>query len=266
MTLFMATDTWADPTAHVVPGGLAIIPLGKSVETPKLLFNKHPLLVQKINGEWQALVGIPLSQQIGPANVIMSNISIPLTIEPYTYPEQHLTVKKNQVNPSAEELARIKKETAQMNKIYSSYTPARSFNGMIWPVHGRKSSAFGLRRFFNGEERSPHSGYDIAAPIGTPVKAPAAGKVVLTGNFFFNGKSVFIDHGQGLITMLCHLDSIAVKEGTDLKAGTLIGTVGTTGRSTGPHLHWTTSLNNARIDPTLLLAAGQPKTPDAPKP
>src|SRR5690606_10972710 len=126
------------------------------------------------------------------------------------------------------------------------------------PLHGRESSAFGLRRFFNNEERNPHSGQDIAAPTGTPSVAPAPSTVVLTGEFFFNGNSVFIDHGQGLIRMLCHLHSIDVKEGSELQAGDVIGTVGATGRATGPHLHWTVSLNNARIDPRLLLATDQP--------
>ena len=99
-------------------------------------------------------------------------------------------------------------------------------------------------------------------PTGTPVIAPAAGKVVLTGDFFFNGNSVFIDHGQGLITMMCHLHSIGVTEGTEVQAGDQIGTIGATGRATGPHLHWTVSLNNARIDPRLLLADDQPQSPE----
>lgn len=149
-----------------------------------------------------------------------------------------------------------------MDKVYTSFSTARPWQGMIWPVRGRESSAFGLRRFFNGEERNPHSGLDVAMPTGTPVVAPAPGKVVLTGDFFFNGNSVFIDHGQGLITMVCHLHNIGVTEGTEVQAGDQIGTIGATGRATGPHLHWTVSLNNARIDPRLLLADDQPQSPE----
>jgi murein DD-endopeptidase MepM/ murein hydrolase activator NlpD len=123
----------------------------------------------------------------------------------------------------------------------------------IKPVVGPYSSPFGLKRFFNGEPRNPHSGIDIAAPSGTPIYAPAQGKVVLTGDFFFNGNVVYMDHGQGLISMFCHLSAIDVKPGDTLKQGELLGKVGATGRVTGPHLHWSVSLNNARIDPLILL-------------
>ena len=155
----------------------------------------------------------------------------------------------------------------EMNKVYKSHTALsdlqnHSFEGMIWPLRGPQSSAFGLRRFFNDQERNPHSGVDIAAPTGTPITAPATGKVVLTGDFYFNGKSVFIDHGQGLISMLCHMSEISVSEGDIIQAGDQIGLVGATGRVTGPHLHWTVSLNNARVKPNLLLKSTEPQQPD----
>lgn len=119
------------------------------------------------------------------------------------------------------------------------------------PVPGRQSSPFGLRRYFNGEPRNPHSGLDFAAPTGTPVKSPADGRVLLIGNFYFNGQTIFIDHGQGVITMFCHLSEIAYLPGDTVKRGDVVGKVGNTGRSTGPHLHWNVSLNNARVDPAL---------------
>ena len=130
---------------------------------------------------------------------------------------------------------------------------------MILPTTGPYSSAFGLKRFFNGQARNPHSGIDIAAPEGKDIVAPAGGTVVLTGDFFFNGNSVFIDHGQGLISMMCHMSRVDVKEGDVIKQGDLLGAVGKTGRATGPHLHWTVSLNNARVNPKLLLRQDQPK-------
>lgn len=151
-------------------------------------------------------------------------------------------------------MKRYQREYQEQIDAYRSFRPTTPSNiSLDKPVDGRLSSPFGLRRFFNGEERNPHSGLDFAVPQGTPVKAPADGVVTIVADYFFNGKTVFIDHGQGLVTMYCHLSAFDVQVGDVVKRGQVIGRVGATGRATGPHLHWNVSLNNARVDPALFI-------------
>ncbi|MBL4609875.1 MAG: M23 family metallopeptidase, partial [Pseudomonas sp.] len=176
------------------------------------------------------------------------------------YPEQHIKLtNQKHVTPDPEHLKRIQRELDEQIAAYRTFS-ARQPSNLLFdrPVDGRLSSAFGLRRFFNGEERNPHSGLDFAAPTGTSIKAPAAGQVILVGDYFFNGKTVFVDHGQGLISMFCHLSSIDVKVGDELARGAHVGKVGATGRATGPHLHWNVSLNNTRVDPSIFIGAFMP--------
>ena len=124
-------------------------------------------------------------------------------------------------------------------------------------AHQPPASRFGLRRIFNGEARAPHSGLDVAVPRGRPIKAAAQGKILATGDYFFNGKTVFIDHGNGLISMYCHLDRIDVQSGDQVTQGQRVGLAGSTGRSSGPHLHWSVVLNGTMVDPELFLVAEQ---------
>lgn len=258
-TAALASASDALPLPHQVPGGVALVSVGYGLNPPKATFNGQPVMVLRPDPQkpWTAVIGIPLSQKTGDAVVKAGNRDYRFSIAAKGYPEQHLTVAKNQVNPSKKELDRIHRESAQMAAVYTSHSEGKGWSPMAWPVAGPLSSAFGLRRFFNGEERNPHSGLDIAVPTGTPVLAPADGTVVLTGNFFFNGNAVFVDHGQGLISMFCHMDSIEVKQGDQVTAGDRLGRSGATGRATGPHLHWTVSLNNARINPLLMLSPWQ---------
>lgn len=201
-----------------------------------------------------------------PAGKVQSEASstglrrIDVPIHPHQYAEQHLKVAPGQVTLSKEVLSRHLRERKQSARVMATWTePVPASLQLRQPVPGVRSSSFGLRRFFNGQSRNPHGGMDIAAPVGTPVKAAAPGVVIDTGDYFFNGNTVWVDHGAGLLTMYCHLDRIRVRVGQRVRTGDVIGTVGKTGRVTGPHLHWSVCLNRTMVDPALFLKAEQPK-------
>jgi murein DD-endopeptidase MepM/ murein hydrolase activator NlpD len=176
------------------------------------------------------------------------------TIVPKRYAEQHLKVAPRTVDLSPEDLARYERERKHQEGVIATLSAAPQGRlAMRPPVPGKRSDSFGKRRFFNGQPRNPHSGMDIAAASGTPVVAPLAGTVVDTGDYFFNGNTVWLDHGGGLLSMMCHLSRIDAAVGTQLAAGEPLGRVGATGRVTGPHLHWGVVLNRASVDPALFL-------------
>ena len=259
--LLLPLPALALPQAEPVPGGVAILPLATdgSNSAPQVTFNGVRVLVTRDGAQWLAVIGIPLDTPPGEHSVHVQQGSraqtLSLQVSDKVYATQYLTLKnKRQVNPTAEDLARIRSETRAIKAALAhwseSATVATSF---IAPVDGRRSSPFGLRRYFNDQPRKPHSGLDIAAAQGTPVMAPAAGTVISTGDYFFNGNTVFIDHGQGLVTMYCHLSRIDVQPDQQLSQGEALGAAGMSGRATGPHLHWGVSLNQALVDPSLFL-------------
>jgi len=256
-----ATAAESYPRPDPVPGGIAIVELGLDTATPPSVFyGKKRVLVRRAAKQWQAVVGLPLSTKAGTHKlriIAAQNKTYQRDFSVHTkkYKEQHLTIKnKRMVNPNTEDMKRIRAEKKIISAALSRWTEqAHVATQFILPVDGRLSSPFGLRRFFNEQPRKPHSGLDIAATEGTTIRAPANGIVITRGNYFFNGNTVFIDHGQGLVTMYCHMSEIRVKPGMKVKQGEPIGKVGMTGRVTGPHLHWSVSLNNARVEPGLFL-------------
>ena len=247
----LCSNAWAVET---VPGGLYLHPLPEGDVHAEYL-DVPVLIVSSI-----AVVGIPLSAQTGEHELLLRYADGTVETRHFhvsakQYPEQRLTIDNpRMVNPNPQDLERIRSESAQMREQYIRFSPLQhSLAPFVKPVDGVTSSPFGRRRILNDQPRNPHSGLDIAAPTGTPIKAPTPADVTLTGNFFFNGNTVFLDHGGGLITMYCHMSEIMVREGDKVDRGATIGLVGATGRATGPHLHWSVNLNGHRIDPLQLL-------------
>jgi murein DD-endopeptidase MepM/ murein hydrolase activator NlpD len=261
--LTWATLSLALPVDTRVPGGIAIVDLPgvpTSDVAPTVSYESHRVAVVKVNDQWKAIVGLALADKPGKHTLSIAvngkSKKIDFDLKDKKYRTQYITVQnEQQVTPNDENTARIERERTRIDAALTTFTeqsiPQFKFTA---PLPGHRSPSFGSRRVFNGQARNPHTGMDIPANKGEPVKAPADGEVIDVGDFFFNGNTVFLDHGLGLITMYCHLDRIDVKPGDHIKAGATLGAVGSTGRATGPHLHWGVALNRAMVDPALLLA------------
>jgi murein DD-endopeptidase MepM/ murein hydrolase activator NlpD len=251
------------PRESRVPGGVALVDLGaSSAVTGAVTFDGHRVPVLRRGANAIAVVGVPLDTQPGEHSLRIAPAAdgaaraATFSIDEKKYAEQRLKVQnQRQVDPSPEDLERIAAERVRIDRALETYsTDHVPLLRMATPVRGQRSNSYGSRRFFNDQPRSPHSGMDIAAPLGTPVTSPAPGRVIEAGDFFFNGGTVFVDHGLGVVTMYCHLSQISVTVGDYVTTGTRLGLVGATGRVTGPHLHWGVSINRALIDPALVLS------------
>ena len=262
LLVFSSKTINALPEQALVPGGIALLPLPSYQQGTKVYFNNKRVAVYPYKDTWLAMAGIGLSNKPGDYAFSVKTadgltLNSKVTVNYKKYDEQHLTIKnKRKVNPSKEDNKRIAAESQRKKKAkkqYSKITPNVDF---IWPVTGRISSIFGLRRFFNEQERRPHSGLDIAADEGTPIQAAADGRVIDSGDFFFSGNMIYLDHGQGIISLYAHLSEISVKPGDVVKQGDVIGNVGQTGRVTGPHLHFAIISNQTLIDPVYMLPKG----------
>jgi len=250
------------PAAAPVPGGVAIVALGAASRArPAASYGGRPVLVLAQGASWVAVVGIGLaadpkqrpSLSVKDADGRTRNVAFRLQAKQYA--EQRLTVAPKHVDLSPEDIARYERERVHLGEVLHRFSAARepATLQLVVPTSGPRSSSFGLRRVFNGQARNPHSGMDIAAPTGTPVACAAAGEVIDTGDYFFNGNTVIVDHGQGFLTLYCHLSEIDAAVGTVLDAGAPIGKVGATGRVTGAHLHFSVYLNTQAVDPALFL-------------
>lgn len=251
----------AFPRNDLKPGGVAVIAVSASNSVrPNVTYQKKPVAVVKGSQNWLAVVGIPLSAKTGRHSINIVHSTRKKTIKTfnvknYPYRTQRLTIKNtNKVNPNKKSTKRIEREFFLKKKLRGTFTASQPHFNFIKPTTGRDSGRFGLRRILNKQKRNPHSGMDIAAPQGRSVKATETGQVIFAGDLFFTGKVVYLDHGNGLLSLYAHLSKINVKKGQRVKRGQLIGKVGKTGRVTGPHLHWSVYLNGNAVDPSLFLS------------
>jgi len=258
--LFGATAVSATPPDAPWPGGIAVVPI-QGESRPAVTTGGHPALVLQRDDGWLAVVGIPLDHD--PAEPLRVEIardgqdprSVSIDLQAANYRVQRLTVESKYVQPSAEALERIATERRTLDAALTNWRPGALDDVTLdSPTPGARSDSFGSRRIFNDQPRAPHKGMDIGAGKGTPIVAPLNGVVTATGDFYFNGNTVIVDHGQGLITLYCHLSEIDVAKGESVGRGDLLGKVGATGRVTGAHLHFATYLNGTAVDPALLLS------------
>jgi len=290
--LLGAVGLWALSTVQAAQpaGALALAPTARALQPGELVvmtitapesvtgihlraFGREIPVYRVGTGTWQGLVGIDLA--VKPATYVVSadaksgarpiRATYSLKVVPRSFPTRVLKVDPALVNPPQEMEARILREAAEINGLWLHSAAERFWSGpFVPPVPNTVASQFGARSVYNGQARSPHSGADFPSPVGVPVKAPNAGRVVLAKDLYFTGNTVIVDHGLGLFSLLAHLSVIGVHEGDHVVAGQEIGKVGATGRVTGPHLHWAVRAGNARVDPISVLAvlegeAAQPR-------
>ena len=252
--------------AAVRQGDVALIVVGGATNTPAMdgSVAGRPLFFFPYGDGYAALIGIDLEAKPGrtPWRIgFVDGGGTPrraagaLTIKARKFPVQRLSLPTAMVDLAPENERRAEAEAARLRALFATISPGRLWRGHFTRPVASDATAegFGSRRVINGKPRSPHSGADFSAPAGTPVVASNTGRVALVVEFFFGGRLVALDHGEGLYTLYMHLERVEVVEGALVERGSIIGAVGSTGRATGPHLHWAAQLGRARIDPTALL-------------
>lgn len=270
------SQRWISPSGLAVevlyrafqPGDVFILSIEEAASVMdaqiRFLGKKYQLVNDPNRSQLMALIGLDLGLKPGeyPIKVYIQDsagqwefLERKILISPREFPERRLWVKEEYVTPPLEVMERIRRESELLQSLYQRFTPAwLGEEAFIIPTEGNIFDNFGERRIYNNKPRSSHGGVDVSAPSGTPVRASNSGEVVLASDLYFSGKTVIIDHGLGLFSLYCHFSKIRVKRGQAVKRGEVIGEVGTTGRVTGPHLHWGMKILGNRIDPFSLLS------------
>ncbi len=251
------------PRESRVPGGVALLRVGDATEPrPAVSRDGVPVWVSRQATQWVAAVGLPLSLQPGEQQVEVRSTNgaartITFTVKPKRYPVQHVTLRDQaMVEPPADVMARIERESAHLKVVRSQWRETAATDAaFVQPARGRLSGRFGGSRVLNGKPRAPHAGLDVAVMTGTAVLAPADGVILDIGDYYFCGKTMFIDHGNGLLSLFCHLSEWDAKVGDSVRKGQAVARSGATGRASGPHLHWSVYLNGTSVEPELFLPA-----------
>jgi murein DD-endopeptidase MepM/ murein hydrolase activator NlpD len=261
------------PTLRLTPdrvkqGGITAVRVGGAVPAGRARLRvgsrQIPLTSSNTDGTRLVWIGVDLEQPPGPLEVVLEaamhdgrpvRARAALVVLDAAYPVQRLTVPRSFTELDAPTLERIAREKAVLDRLWETATPERFWRSPFRsPLEeSARGAGFGLKRIINGDPRAPHTGVDFSVPAGTPVFASNAGLVALAEEHFFGGRSLVLDHGEGLYTMYFHLQESLVQPGQRVTQGELIGRVGSTGRATGPHLHWGVRLYGARINPDDLL-------------
>ncbi|MBI9091710.1 MAG: M23 family metallopeptidase [Desulfobacterium sp.] len=225
--------------------------MGKKIDTSISSWNKHYISL--------AMLGTDvLTAKTGPHELLVSagvggharRFKQMIQVNHRTYPRQDLNLPENMVSPPKEVQNRLRAERKLTTKAKNTISSQRTWQLPFYrPVPGKITSLYGLRRYLNKKPKNPHRGLDFRSPLGSPVKAAAQGQVILVGNHYYAGNSIYIDHGNGVVSLYFHLQKPLVETGDRVTRGQTIGMSGTSGRSTGPHLHFSVSVSGALVDP-----------------
>jgi murein DD-endopeptidase MepM/ murein hydrolase activator NlpD len=268
--LFCFTQAYALPRESRVPGGVAHVVVGEAnAPAPTVKSGASPVWVVKRGAQWVAVVGIALSAKAGAQKVSVTQADgnvreVTFDIKTKAYPTQALKLAPAMVDPPKEVQERIAQERAHLASVRAAWNARESTDAVLdIPAQGRLSSRYGVRRVLNGQPRAPHAGLDVAIGTGTPIHAASDATVLDAGDYYYCGKTMFLDHGNGLLTMHCHLSEFIARVGERVKRGERIALSGGTGRATGPHLHWSVYLNGESVDPELFVPTAQLRAAEA---